>query len=178
MARVSPWILVLGLWLGACAQPAQPAPGPSAPGQEPASGAAAAAWLDRVEAAHERVNAALARSDLAEARGVLTAALSAAAPERVDAYHTRAVRQDLCFRLARVELAAEQPAAALEVAQRGLALGQGQDVLTTNLWLAAGLAHEALGADGEAADAYHRALVLQERLLTQVLAGAQDAGTP
>lgn len=77
----------------------------------------------------------------------------------------RPYRQDAYYRLARrTQDATEQ----LRLADAGLALG-GEDLFVANLLAIKGRALEALGRDDEAPAVYHRALLINEELLNNLL---------
>jgi tetratricopeptide (TPR) repeat protein len=133
-------------------------------------------WLSAVQAAHMTADDALADERFDQAHAALQAALDT--PARADLHpdHVRVVRQDLCFRLAQIELARDDAEQALSYADRGLALGHGDDVFTANLWVARGKAQEALAQPADAATCYQQALAINQRLLRAAL--ASDAGGP
>jgi hypothetical protein len=166
--------LLLGcaLALGACSQeePEQEtelvAP---APQREPGE------WLAEVERAHASADTALAAGHPADASAALRAALELAVPQGVASDHARVVQQDLWYRLATIDLASA-PAQALLEADRGLALGRGADLFSSNLLTARGRALAALGRDTEAASSYHEALAIDERLLQAALGKGQAGG--
>lgn len=133
-------------------------------------------WVLDVESAHLRIDGALAIGDPAAARRHIALALSVPVPGGVGAEHRRVVHQDLLFRLASTELSAGDHRAALRASERGLALGRVDDLFTANLLLSAGRANESLGRDAQAVENYHRALKINEALLSRVL--ARDAGAP
>jgi hypothetical protein len=96
-------------------------------------------------------------------------------PEGVGSDHARVVQQDLWYRLATIDLATA-PAQALLDSDRGLALGRGLDLFSSNLLTARGRALSALGRDTEAASSYHEALAVDERLLQAALGKGQAGG--
>jgi tetratricopeptide (TPR) repeat protein len=145
-------ILCLGALLSACAREAAPV-----------------AWLERVRTASDTAEASLRVGDRAAARGKLLSLLESPPPAGLDEDDARSIRQDVCFRLAAIELADGKPAAALAFAERGLSFGRAEDLFGANLHIARGRALEALGADAEAAAAYHEALKINEKLLEQAL---------
>ena len=105
-----------------------------------------------------------AEAEAADARGDGVAAIDA----REDA---RVVIQDASARLAERLLERGDPDRAMRVVERGLALGEREDLFTANLLAAKGLVLEARGDDREAARAYHRALTIHEALLERALGG-------
>ena len=155
-------LLLLLAFVASCASERQDADGPMELG-------AGGAWLLDVESHHERIDAAVARGDFAEAAREAEAALGVAVPVSVAAAHRRSLHQDLAFRLAGAWLSAGQFDRALEASERGLALGRHDDLFTANLLFSAGRALEALGRDSDAVARYHDALKINEALLRQVL---------
>lgn len=77
----------------------------------------------------------------------------------------RPYRQDAYYQLARTS---EDPAEQLELANDGLSLG-GDDLFVANLLAVKGRALEALGRVDEAPAVYHRALLINEQLLNELL---------
>jgi len=126
-------------------------------------------WIRQAQDANLEADRAIRRGDGESARKALVASLDRPAPETVNPEDSRMVKQDMCFRLSLVEMEAENPEKALEWARHGLSLGQQQDLFTANLYVAMGSAHEALGQEAQAAEAYHLALVINETLLNQTL---------
>ena len=128
-------------------------------------------WLAGMERAHGEADEALAAGDAARAREVLRGAFDTAVPASMAPEDARIVRQDLAFRLGELDLDAGEAAAAVEWADRGLALGQAEDVFTANLLIVRGRAREAQGGDREAIEDYFRALEINEALLRRTLDG-------
>lgn len=77
--------------------------------------------------------------------------------------------QDVAFRLGKVMLDERKPAEALEVCTRGLALGEHDDLFTANLLILRGNVQQELGKSLAAAEDFHQALVINEKLLQKVL---------
>ena len=77
--------------------------------------------------------------------------------------------QDVAFRLGQVMLDEKKPGEALEVCTRGLALGEPDDLFTAYLLILRGTIHQELGKSSAAADDFHQALVINEKLLQKVL---------
>jgi hypothetical protein len=144
--------------------------------------AEAGRWVAAAEAALQRADAALAGGDLDGARRAMLEIMRSPVPDGVAPGDARALRQDAGYLLAELELQAGQPAAALAAAEQGLALGNaeegGADVFEANLHIVRGRALEALGQPGEAATAYHRALLIQERLLAEAAGTGAGGGAP
>lgn len=133
-------------------------------------GQAPARWIESVREADRLAEAALEAGDPAAARKVLLASLQAEAPAGIQPDDARAIRQDICFRLALIELDAGAPKEAQAFAERGLRLGEHEDLFTANLLVAQGRSLEALGKDAQAAESYHRALKINQLLLERELA--------
>jgi tetratricopeptide (TPR) repeat protein len=77
--------------------------------------------------------------------------------------------QDVAFRLGQVMLDEKKTAEALEVCTRGLALGEHDDLFTANLLILRGNIQQELGKSLAAAEDFHQALVINEKLLQKVL---------
>jgi len=133
----------------------------------------AAGWVGALREAHQLADDAEQRGDLEAARVALEPLASAAAPADVAATHARAARQDVYFRLATLAATEGDHRGARAAAAAGLALGRGDDVLTANLLIARGEAHEALGERSKASSDYLAALRIHEVLLDAVL-GEED----
>lgn len=146
------WLLSLGA--AGCAVGANPSP-----------------FVGRVLATHQEADALLARGDLDAARANLVALVSAEPPAGMAPADVRVIRQDALYRLVEVELSADRAPSAMAFADQGLALGGGDDLFVANLYVGRGQALERLGRDAEAAQAYHRALAINERLLDEALGG-------
>jgi len=126
-------------------------------------------WISQARDANLEADRAIRRGDTQSARTALVASLEQPVPDTVNPEDSRMVKQDMCFRLSLVEMEAKHPEKALLWAREGLSLGQQQDLFTANLYVAMGSAHEALGQEAQAAEAYHLALVINETLLNQTL---------
>jgi hypothetical protein len=131
-------------------------------------------WIERSRADSDAAERALARGNAPKAIDLLRTIVEREVPGGVAREDARVVRQDALDRWARIELAAGHAPEALRRADQGLRLGERQDVFTANLWTTHGRAHEALGQDRQAADDYHRALVIEEALLSQALGGEDE----
>jgi hypothetical protein len=94
------------------------------------------------------------RNDPAALVAVLGPLVTDAPPSDASAQLSRALRQDAAFRLALAELGRGQAHAALQWADRGLAVSSDESVESTNLHIARGRALAELGRAVEAADAY------------------------
>lgn len=129
----------------------------------------AASWIRDVRAASAEADAAEARGDAAAAARALERITEGEVPEAVAAEDARVVRQDAFARLAQLRLDRGDPVAALADVDRGLVLGEREDLFTANLWAMRGRALEAAGRDREAARDYHRALIIHEALLDRAL---------
>jgi hypothetical protein len=81
----------------------------------------------------------------------------------------RVLLQDTRFRLARLALAAREPAVAARHADAGLALGGDADLFVANLLVVRGSAHEALGETQAAVQDDQRALQINEALLRETV---------
>ena len=121
-------------------------------------------WGMFVAGQHSQADQRLDAGDAAAARRALMAVLQAGRP--VD--DQRLALQDTYFRLARLALDEHQPREALEFADRGLALGMAPHLFVANLLVARAAAEEALRQPRNAANDYHRALLMNEALLAQL----------
>lgn len=83
--------------------------------------------------------------------------------------YQRQVLQDIAFRLGQVMIDEKKPGEALEACTRGLALGEEDDLFTANLLILRGHVRQELGKPVSAAEDFHKALVINERLLHKVL---------
>lgn len=149
--------LSLSLKAGCAAREELPAPGE------------ASEWLAQVRDAHATADAALLQDDAPSAARALREALDANIPEAVLPQDRRVVQQDLLYRLSSVQLESGRPAAALAAAERGLALGPGEDIFRANLLVVQGEALQAAGRDTEAAASYYAALMINRALLADLL---------
>ncbi|MBN2496296.1 MAG: hypothetical protein JXR96_17010 [Deltaproteobacteria bacterium] len=130
-----------------------------------------AASLERALLAHRAADEALDRGDLDTARSRLLELARAESVAGLAGGEARALRADALYRLAELELAAARPARALGFAEQGLTLG-GADLFAANLLVSRGRALERLGRELEAVESYHRALLINERLLGEALDAA------
>jgi hypothetical protein len=127
-----------------------------------------AQWLLQIEQAHAEADRAQAT---ASARAALERARDVQVPSQVSEADRRRVLQDVQFRLAVLALELPDGKAAVNEAERGLALGAGDDEFTANLWIAKGRGEAAQGKAKEAAVAYSAALAIHEHLLDRALQG-------
>jgi hypothetical protein len=95
-------------------------------------------------------------------------------PSSVAEEDARVIRQDAYDRWARVRMQGGELEEARRAVDRGLALGERDDLFTANLLTTRGRIHEARGRDREAARDYHRALVIEEALLDRALGGSDE----
>ena len=135
----------------------------------------ASPWVAEAERRHALADQRLEAGDRPGARDALRGIVDAPVPADLPADDRRGVLQDTYFRLARIDLDARDPRAALADADRGLALGRAADLFVANLLVVRGAAHEALGEGPAAAEDYHQALVINDRLLAETLHGPTDA---
>lgn len=154
-----------GVALSACSEISETTPAPVQSTQPPSE---AAAWLTQAQDAHREADEAILDNDLETAESILREAL-VEPPETVHERDARVIRQDLYYRLATVLADRADNNAALEAADRGLALGEAEDLFTANLLVVKGRALEALGRDVDAAGIYFQALEINEALLRQTL---------
>ena len=130
-------------------------------------------WISAAAEAHERADKGLSAAEWDFARFSLIRVVESRAPAGLAAEDERAVRQDTLFRLSEIELLQGRAEGALEWANQGLDLGDGNDLFAANLHISRGRALERLGQELEAAQAYHRALKINEQLLARVLGDSQ-----
>jgi hypothetical protein len=128
-------------------------------------------WVARAEAANQEADRRLSAGDVDGARGVLKAAVAAGVPGSAKPADARALRQDLYYRLASLELGKARPKDAADWATRGLELGRAKDVFTSNLLIVRGRALEQQGDPRGASRDYHDALLVTEALLDVSLQG-------
>lgn len=133
-------------------------------------------WIAQAAEANRQVDEALQGGDLDRARRILVQAVAVQAPDELAPEDRRAVLQDLYFRLAEVELAAERFGAAVEWADQGLELGRAGDVFEANLLVARGTALEAMGHDRPAARDYYDAIRVNDALLHELLEETGEGG--
>lgn len=88
---------------------------------------------------------------------------------REPTYYGRQVLQDIAFRLGQVMLDEKKTGEAMEACARGLALGERDDLFTANLLILRGHVLQELGKPVPAAEDFHKALVINEKLLGRVL---------
>lgn len=125
----------------------------------------ARSWIADVRADSEAAEA----GDRGEAIEALERLLAREVPDGVAQEDARVVRQDAHERLAQLLLEAGDLERARRVVERGLLLGERDDVFTANLLTLRGRIFEAQGRDHEAAREYHRALRIHEALLDRAL---------
>jgi predicted negative regulator of RcsB-dependent stress response len=135
------------------------------------SDSGARAWIERAATESAAAESARERGEVDQAIARLTTIVDSEVPTGVAEEDARVVRQDAYDRLARLVLERGDPARALTLSNRGLALGERDDVFTASLLTTRGRIHEAAGRDREAARDYHRALEINEALLDRALAG-------
>jgi hypothetical protein len=133
------------------------------------------AWVAEATRRHALADERLEAGDGRAARDALRGIVDARVPDDVPAADRRGVLQDTYFRLARIDLDARDPRAALADSERGLAMGTTPDLFVANLLVVRGAAHEALGDGPTAAKDYHEALLINDRLLTETLDAAPAA---
>lgn len=131
----------------------------------------ARAWVEHAAAESAAAESARERGEVDEAITRLTSIVDSEVPNGVAEEDARVVRQDAYDRLARLVLERGDPARALNLVDRGLGLGERDDVFTASLLTTRGRIREAAGRDHEAARDYHRALEINEALLDRALAG-------
>jgi tetratricopeptide (TPR) repeat protein len=124
----------------------------------------APSWVEAARTANGLADAALLRGDAGAALTALDAFADAPVPKTVARSDRRRVLQDVLYRLSELETLLDARRA-VAYADRGLALGEHEDVFTANLWVAKGDALEQLGDDSGAARAFARALRINEGLL-------------
>jgi len=132
-------------------------------------------WVAEAERRHALADQQLQVGNPAAAREALRGIIAERAPADLPAGDRRAVLQDTYFRLAELDLQGHDPRAALASADQGLALGRADDLFVANLLVVRGAAHEALDQGAAAAEDYHEALVINDRLLAEALHESRDA---
>jgi hypothetical protein len=132
-------------------------------------------WITEAARRHGRADERLAAGDRPAARAELLAVVAASVPTDVSQEDSRGVLQDTYFRLAKLDLDARDPRAAVADADLGLSYGKPADLFVANLLIVRGAAHEALGNGAAAATDYHQALVINDRLLTEAVRDQADA---
>ncbi len=131
-------------------------------------------WIEENAADSAAADQTLASGHTGQAVARLRRIARRPVPSEVASEDARVVRQDAFERWARIELARGANEEAISRSDEGLALGTREDVFTANLLTTRGRANEALGRDREAAEDYHRALVIEEALLTRALGGDDE----
>lgn len=131
-------------------------------------------WVAACRTESELADAAEEAGRPSEAMEQLERLIARPVPEGVAAEDARVLHQDALARLARLSLDAGDSERARHFVERGLALGEEEDLFTANLLVARGRAHEAEGRDAEAARDYHRALEIHDALLDRALGGALE----
>lgn len=131
-------------------------------------------WIEENAADNAAADQALASGHTGQAVARLRRIARRPVPSGVASEDASVVRQDALNRWARIELGRNANEEALRRSDEGLALGTREDVFTANLLTTRGRANEALGRDREAAEDYHRALVIEEALLTRALGGDDE----
>jgi hypothetical protein len=132
-------------------------------------------WITEAARRHALADERLAAGDRPAARAELLAVVGASVPTDVPEEDSRGVLQDTYFRLAKLDLDARDPRAAVADADLGLSYGKPADLFVANLLIVRGAAHEALGDGAAAAADYHQALVINDRLLTEAVRDRDDA---
>ncbi len=131
----------------------------------------AGAWIEASRVQSEAAAAAAAAHDDDAEQVALERLLALGVPDAVAAEDARVVRQDGYERLAGLLYRRGDDARALRAIEAGLALGEADDIFTANLWVIRGRVRERRGQDRAAAEDYHRALLVHERLLDAALGG-------
>ncbi len=126
-------------------------------------------WLRALRLAHEEADDARTPAERAEALASIGRLFEARLPGGVDDPATRALRQDLASRAARLALELGRSAEALDWATRGLGLSSAPTVLRANLLLVRADALEATGQREAARAALVEALAINQQLLDQEL---------
>jgi hypothetical protein len=165
-------IVVLSLLTYACSRADEPPPHV----ESRADRYDARDWLASMEHAHRGADEAMGTGNVDRARELLRGGFDTLVPPGMASEDARVVRQDLAFRLAELDLDAGNAVSAIEWADRGLALGEADDVFTANLLIVRGRAREAAGGDREAVSDYFRALEINEALLRRTLDGTPPEG--
>ncbi len=130
-------------------------------------GAAAPAWVDRVDALRATADRQVEQARLADAEATLRRIFTLPTPhERPNA---DALLRDAHFALGRVLLLQGRAAEALAEADAGLARGRAADVFTANLHALRAMSLEALGRELDALADYERAQVIHKALFDAAL---------
>jgi len=132
-------------------------------------------WLDDASSRHALADEQLARGEVPAARATLLSIVHGRTPDDVSADDRSVVLQDTYFRLAKLDLDGGDARGALANADHGLGEGRADDLFVANLLVVRGAAHEAIGEGPAAVEDYHQALVINDRLLADTLAGKPGA---
>ena len=132
----------------------------------------APSWGEEAQAAQQRYEALVASGDLEGADAELAPVAEGRLSE-MQGPLAMTIRKDAYYQRARLVLEAA-PERALALSDEGLALDAEGDIVSANLHAVRGQALEALGRGSEAAAAYHEALLINERLLDQVLSPGEE----
>ncbi len=126
-----------------------------------------AAWIDRLRRVHQAADSAASpeqrRLAVAGLRGLLSEIPSSNAED------LRWVKQDVHFRIAKLELQQGAAQAAVDAATDGLQLSKQPSVAVSNLFMVQAQALEQLERKDEAIEAYHQALLVNEVLMKRSL---------
>ena len=134
-----------------------------------------ARWIAEAERRHALADQQLQAGNVPAARAALAGIIDGQVPASIPPDDRRGVLQDTYFRLSELDLKAGDARAAWTDAERGLALGRADDLFVANLLVARGAAHEAMHDGAGAAADYHAALVINDKLLAEVLRAGADA---
>lgn len=126
-------------------------------------------WMNEAVRVNRLADEAMARGDRESAYAALIGFVQNKDALREARFDKSAVLMDAYFRLAEMALAARNAPAALLWSSRGLALGAANDLFTANLYIAKGHAALALGDDTMAGESFHKALAINEALLSIAL---------
>lgn len=124
-------------------------------------------WLAEVQRVHQLADEATNLSERERAVGASSNALGLGVSLVFEG--SVWVKQDLAARLAGLELEQGRPARALEAVKRGLAYSSEPSLPVANLHAMGARAHEARGDRAAAVESYHRALLVNQRLMEQSL---------
>ena len=128
-------------------------------------------WARSVSWLRASANGYLAEQNLAAAESDLRRALAMPVPTDPRA---PPLLQDVDFALGSILLARGDARGALEVAERGVKRTREPTVFLANLHALQGIALEAMNRPLEAAERYHEALLLHQKLYDALLAGADE----
>lgn len=126
-------------------------------------------WLESIQASHRSADDRLLSRETAAARATLVTAWDTPPPTTIAAEDARVVRQDIAYRLARIDMAEGRNQDALTWARKGLALGRNASVETANLLIVSGHVNQRIGNEQQAIVDLHDALVINDTLLTRAL---------